>query len=499
MHQLLCGKELGDRLCDSLACQAVVRKDLGARAGDDRRIGQAQALDRTRAMLAHDLRDHGTQATEGAVLLDGHDVAGLYRTGRSHEAIDLYHHYKEDIALFAEMGFKCFRLSIAWTRILPNGDDAQPNEAGLAFYDSIFDECHKYGIEPLVTICHFDTPIALIKKYGGWKDRRMVDAYVHYCEVLFDRFKGKVKYWLTFNEINMLLHLSFTGAGLVFHPGENVEQVKYQAAHHELVASAKAVKLAHEKMPDAMVGCMLAAGQFYPRTCAPEDVRAAQEADRDNYFFTDVQVRGAYPVWAKKRMERAGVQLCTQPEDDRTLREGTVDFVSFSYYSSRCITVDKELMAAENAEGNAVSASVKNPYLKVSEWGWAIDPVGLRVTLNTIYDRYEKPMFIVENGLGAVDTVEPDGSIHDSYRIDYLRAHIEEMEKAINEDGLPLMGYTTWGPIDLVSASTGEMKKRYGFIYVDKDNDGNGTLARSRKDSFYWYKKVIASDGEDLT
>ena len=393
----------------------------------------------------------------------------------SHEAIDLYHHYKEDIALFAEMGFKCFRLSIAWTRILPNGDDAQPNEAGLAFYDSIFDECHKYGIAPLVTICHFDTPIALIKKYGGWKDRRMVDAYVHYCEVLFDRFKGKVKYWLTFNEINMLLHLSFTGAGLVFHPGENVEQVKYQAAHHELVASAKAVKLAHEKMPDAMVGCMLAAGQFYPRTCAPEDVRAAQEADRDNYFFTDVQVRGAYPVWAKKRMERAGVQLHTQPEDDRTLREGTVDFVSFSYYSSRCITVDKELMAAENAEGNAVSASVKNPYLKVSEWGWAIDP------------------------LGAVDTVEPDGSIHDSYRIDYLRAHIEEMEKAVNEDGLPLMGYTTWGPIDLVSASTGEMKKRYGFIYVDKDNDGNGTLARSRKDSFYWYKKVIASDGEDLT
>ena len=308
-----------------------------------------------------------------------------------------------------------------------------------------------------------------------------------------------MKYWLTFNEINMLLHLSFTGAGLVFHPGENVEQVKYQAAHHELVASAKAVKLAHEKMPDAMVGCMLAAGQFYPRTCAPEDVRAAQEADRDNYFFTDVQVRGAYPVWAKKRMERAGVQLHTQPEDDRTLREGTVDFVSFSYYSSRCITVDKALMAAENAEGNAVSASVKNPYLKVSEWGWAIDPVGLRVTLNTIYDRYEKPMFIVENGLGAVDTVEPDGSIHDSYRIDYLRAHIEEMEKAINEDGLPLMGYTTWGPIDLVSASTGEMKKRYGFIYVDKDNDGNGTLARSRKDSFYWYKKVIASDGEDLT
>ena len=276
----------------------------------------------------------------------------------SHEAIDLYHHYKEDIALFAEMGFRCFRLSIAWTRILPNGDDAQPNEEGLAFYDAVFDECHKYGIEPLVTICHFDTPIALIKKYGGWKDRRMVDAYVNYCGVLFDRYRGKVKYWLTFNEINMLLHLPFTGAGLVFHPGENVKQVQYQAAHHELVASAKAVKLAHEKMPGAMVGCMLAAGQYYPRTCAPEDIRAAQEADRDNYFFTDVQARGAYPVWAEKRMERAGIVLQTEPEDEKTLREGTVDFVSFSYYSSRCITTDKEILAEEKADGNAVLEAV---------------------------------------------------------------------------------------------------------------------------------------------
>ena len=339
-------------------------------------------------------------------------------------------------------------------------------------------------------------PLLLLKKYGGWKDRRMVDAYVHYCDILFHRYKGKVKYWLTFNEINMLLHMPFMGAGLLFEPGENVEQAKYQAAHYELVASAKAVKLAHEVMPGCMVGCMLAAGEFYPRTCAPEDVQAAAEADRDNYFFIDVQSRGAYPVWAKKRMERAGIALRTEPEDDQTLREGTVDFISFSYYSSRCITVNKELM--EQADGNAIGAAAKNPYLKTSEWGWAIDPVGLRITMNTLYDRYQKPLFIVENGLGAVDTVEPDGSIHDSYRIDYLRAHIEQMEKAINEDGLPLLGYTTWGPIDLVSASTGEMKKRYGFIYVDKDNAGNGTLTRSRKDSFYWYKKVIASDGEDL-
>ena len=269
-----------------------------------------------------------------------------------------------------------------------------------------------------------------------------------------------------------------------------------RVAHHELVASAKAVKLAHAIMPDAMVGCMLAAGQFYPRTCAPADVQAAAEADRDNYFFIDVQSRGEYPVWAKKRMERAGIALQVEPGDEQLLKEGTVDFISFSYYSSRCTTVDPELM--NKANGNAIMDAVKNPYLKASDWGWAIDPVGLRITMNSLYDRYQKPLFIVENGLGAVDKVEADGSIHDTYRIDYLRAHIEQMEKAINEDGLPLLGYTTWGPIDLVSASTGEMKKRYGFIYVDKDNEGKGTLARSRKDSFYWYKKVIASDGEDL-
>ena len=415
----------------------------------------------------------------------------------SHEAIDFYHHYEEDIALFAEMGFKCYRLSIAWTRIFPNGDDAQPNAAGIAFYRSVFEECRKYGIEPLVTICHFDTPIALIKKYGGWKDRRMIDAFVRYCEVLFDNFGGLVKYWLTFNEINMLLHMPFMGAGLVFEPGEDVQQVKYRAAHHELLASARAVKLAHEKMPGAMVGCMLAAGQYYPYSCAPEDVYKGMESDRDNYFFIDAQARGAYPVWAEKRMERAGVQLDWEPGDRETLAEGTVDFISFSYYSSRCVSADP-VISAKHARGNAVISSVVNPHLASSEWGWQIDPLGLRITLNTLYDRYQKPLFIVENGLGANDTVEADGSIHDPYRIDYMRKHIEAMLDAVNLDGIPLLGYTCWGPIDIVSASTGEMKKRYGMIYVDKQNDGTGTLARSRKDSFYWYKKVIASNGEDL-
>lgn len=416
----------------------------------------------------------------------------------AHEAIDMYHHYKDDIALFGEMGFKCYRLSISWTRILPNGDDETPNEEGLAFYDSLFDECLKYGIEPLVTICHFDAPMALIQKYGGWKDRRMVDAFTHYCEILFERFGKKVKYWITFNEINMLLHMPFMGAGIYFEEGEDREQIKYQAAHHELVASAKAVKLAHRMMPGSMVGCMLAAGQFYPYSCAPADVYKAMECDRDNYFFIDAQVRGAYPVWAKKRMERAGIKLHMESDDEAELMEGTVDFISFSYYCSRCMSADPEIIKNHSRGGNAVISAVVNPHLKSSEWGWQIDPLGLRVTLNTLYDRYQKPLFIVENGLGANDVVEEDGSIHDPYRIDYMRAHIEAMEAAVNEDGIPLLGYTCWGCIDLVSASTGEMKKRYGMVYVDKQNDGTGTLKRMKKDSFYWYKKVIASNGEDL-
>lgn len=415
----------------------------------------------------------------------------------AHEAIDMYHHFKEDIALFAQMGFKCYRLSVSWTRIFPNGDDETPNEAGIRFYNDLFDECLRNRIEPLVTICHFDTPVALIKKYGGWKDRRMVDAYLRYCEVLFRQYGKKVKYWITFNEINMLLHMPFMGAGIVFEEGENPEQVKYQAAHHELLASAKAVKLAHEIMPDAKVGCMLAAGQFYPYTCAPADVYKAMEHDRDNYFFIDVQARGTYPVWAVKRMEKAGVRIQTKAGDEDILKAGVVDFVSLSYYCSRCISDDPEILK-NKSRGNAVINAVINPYLKSSEWGWQIDPLGLRITLNTLYDRYGKPLFIVENGLGANDTVEEDGTIHDPYRIDYMREHIRAMMEAVNEDGIPLLGYTCWGCIDLVSASTGEMKKRYGMIYVDKQNDGSGDLKRLKKDSFYWYQKVIRTNGEDL-
>ena len=414
----------------------------------------------------------------------------------AHYGIDFYHRYKEDIKLFADMGLKCFRFSIAWTRVIPDGD-GEVCDKGLDFYEAVVDECLKYGIEPLITINHFDAPINLINKFGGWKDARMIDAFLKLCEALFKRLGNKVKYWLTFNEINMLLHLPFMGAGILFEEGEEKNQVLYTAAHHELLASAKAVIVAHKMMPDAMVGCMLAAGQFYPFSCNPDDVYKGMEADRDNYFFTDVQARGEYPVWALKRMEKANVKLTISEEDKKILKEGTVDFISFSYYSSRCVSADPEV-CKNYAKGNAVFASVKNPYLKASEWGWQIDPLGLRITCNTLYDRYNKPLFIVENGLGAKDIIE-DGKIHDTYRIDYMREHIKAMNAVINEDGIPLLGCTFWGIIDLVSASTGEMSKRYGMIYVDKDDKGEGTYNRLKKDSFFWYQKVIKTLGEDLS
>nr|WP_312291843.1 6-phospho-beta-glucosidase [Clostridium chromiireducens] len=410
----------------------------------------------------------------------------------SHEAIDFYHRYKEDIALFSEMGFKCLRVSIAWSRIFPSGDEEIANEEGLRFYDSLFDEMLKCGIEPVVTICHFDTPIGIIEKFGGWKNRKFVDFYLNYCKVIFERYKEKVKYWMTFNEINMILHLPFMGAGVRFKEGENELQIKYQSAHHELIASSLATKLAHEIIPNCMIGCMIAAGDFYPYSCNPDDILKAKEKERENLLFIDVQSRGKYPGYAKRFFKENNIEIEMEQEDEEILEKHTVDFIGFSYYASRCVSTDPEVLKGETA-GNAFK-SVKNPYLKSSEWGWQIDPKGLRITCNSLYDRYQKPLFIVENGLGAVDKVEEDGSINDDYRIEYLREHIKAMGEAI-ADGVELIGYTPWGCIDLVSASTGEMKKRYGFIYVDKDNEGNGTLERYKKKSFYWYKEVIATNG----
>ena len=410
------------------------------------------------------------------------------------EAVDFYHRFREDIRLFGEMGFKVYRMSIAWTRIFPNGDEETPREEGLRFYEDVFKECQKYGIQPLVTISHFDCPVYLIEQYGGWRNRKMIDFYLRLCQTLFTRYKDYVTNWLTFNEINMILHAPFMGAGLCFEEGEDEEKVKYQAAHHELVASALATKLAHEVNPENKVGCMFAAGSAYPYSCKPEDVWEALQTDQENYFFVDVQARGYYPSYAVKRLERKGVFPQMQPEDQEILRRYPVDFISFSYYNSRCIAASEE---QEKAEGNLFQ-SAKNPYLKFSDWGWPIDPLGLRITLNEIYDRYQKPMFVVENGLGAVDCPDGEGYVEDDYRIDYLREHIRAMRAAVEEDGVELMGYTSWAPIDLISAGTGEMKKRYGFVYVDKQEDGSGTLDRIKKKSFYWYQKVIKTNGEGL-
>ncbi|MEG0452716.1 MAG: 6-phospho-beta-glucosidase [Coprobacillus sp.] len=410
------------------------------------------------------------------------------------EAIDFYGHYKEDIKLFGEMGFKTYRMSLAWTRIYPNGDELEPNEEGLKFYENVFKECHKYGIEPLVTITHFDCPIHLTKEYGGWKNRKLIEFYERLCHTIFTRYKGLVKYWLTFNEINMILHLPFMGAGLLVDDQKTALKDKYQAIHHELVASALATKIAHEIDPNNKVGCMLAAGNTYPYSCNPNDVWKSIQADREGYFFIDVQARGYYPSYALKQMDREKTIPIIKDGDEEILRNNTVDFISFSYYSSRCTSADPEMNKL--TEGN-VFASLKNPHLRASEWGWQIDPLGFRITMNSLYDRYQKPLFIVENGLGAKDELIND-TVQDDYRIDYMREHIKAMKDAVELDGVDLMGYTSWGCIDLVSASTGEMSKRYGFIYVDRDDQGNGTMKRYKKKSFDWYKKVIETNGDNL-
>ncbi len=393
------------------------------------------------------------------------------------------------------MGFKCLRLSIAWARIFPNGDDETPNEAGLQFYDDVFDELLKYNIEPVVTTCHFDVPVNLVEKYGSWKNREMIDFYGKYTRTIFERYKDKVKYWMTFNEINMLLHAPFIGAGIIIKNGEDKNQVLYQAAHHQLVASALAVKTCHEIIPNSQMGCMLAAGATYPYTCHPNDVWEAIDRDRESYFFIDVQSRGGYPGYAKRFFKENALHIAMEKDDEELLKNNTVDYIGFSYYASRCTSTDPEVLS-QLTEGN-IFASIKNPYLKASEWGWQIDPKGLRITCNQLYDRYQKPLFIVENGLGAIDVIEDNNTINDDDRIEYLNSHFIEMSEAI-QDGVEIIGYTSWGPIDLVSAGTGEMKKRYGYIYVDKDNEGKGTLKRLKKKSFYWYQQVIKTNGKNL-
>lgn len=412
------------------------------------------------------------------------------------EAIDFYHRYPQDIKMFGEMGFKVFRTSIAWSRIFPKGDEEQPNEAGLEFYDRVFEECRKYGIEPLVTLSHYETPLYLAETYNGWTDRRMIGFYERYVRTVFKRYRGKVKYWLTFNEINSLLHAPFMSGGIANMQGLT-EQDLYQAAHHELVASALATKIGHEMMQDAMIGCMILSMPTYPLTPSPDDVIAAMDAEHRNYFYGDVHVRGKYPGYMKRYFREHGIQIQFAPEDEEILKN-TVDFVSFSYYMSVCATSDPEKQ--KKGLGNLLGG-VPNPTLKASDWGWQIDPKGLRYVLNMFYDRYQKPLFIVENGLGAVDVLNEDENgnktVEDDYRIQYLKDHLIQVGEAI-QDGVEIMGYTSWGCIDVVSASTAELKKRYGYIYVDRNDDGTGTMERYKKKSFYWYQKVIESNGEVL-
>jgi len=405
-------------------------------------------------------------------------------------AIDFYHRYPQDIELFAEMGFSCLRVSIAWTRIFPQGDEQQPNDAGLAFYDRLFDELACHHITPLVTLSHYEMPWGLVKQYGGWGNRKVISCFERYARTVFNRYQHKVKLWLTFNEINMSLHAPMTGVGL---PETSSKAQVYQAIHHQLVASALAVKACHEIIPDAKIGNMLLGGLVYPLTCKPEDVFRALQENHSWQFFGDVQCRGVYPGYMRRLFRDKGIELDITSEDLEALKS-TVDFVSFSYYMTGCVTTDEE--HNKQARGNILSM-VPNPHLASSEWGWQIDPIGLRTLLNELWDRYQKPLFIVENGLGAKDHVNADGSIQDDYRISYLNDHLVQVREAI-EDGIEMMGYTCWGPIDLVSASKAELSKRYGFIYVDRDDNGNGTLNRSRKKSFYWYKEVIASKGATL-
>ncbi len=436
-------------------------------------------------------RTHERRVTDG--ILEGENYP-------NHEAIDFYTHYKEDIRLFAEMGFKCFRTSIAWTRIFPMGDETEPNEEGLKFYDDLFDECLKYNIEPVVTLSHFEMPLHLVQEYGGWRNRRMIEFFVRFAVTCFNRYKDKVKYWMTFNEINNQANYKglfslYTNSGIICQEGEDPEKLMYQAAHYELVASAEAIRLAREIRPDFQIGCMIAMCPIYPENCDPNSILMAEKAMQKRYYYTDVHAKGVYPANILKYWERKGFDLDVTEEDFACLKQGTVDYIGFSYYMSFCIRHSESNPYFDYHEADDL---VKNPYVEASDWGWQIDPTGLRYALNWFTDRYDVPLFIVENGLGAYDKKEEDGTINDDYRIEYMKKHIAQMKKAVEEDGVDLMGYTPWGCIDLVSAGTGEMDKRYGFIYVDKHNDGTGDLSRSKKRSFDWYKEVIATNGETL-
>lgn len=444
---------------------------LGRRAGDD----------------YHDMH-RVTEADIRAALADTGDRLRPKRRG-----IDLYHRYRSDVELFAELGIKVLRLSVSWSRLFPRGDEGEPNPAGLAYYHGLLDALAQKGIEPLVTISHYEMPLQLTLDYGGWADRRLIDLYLRFAETCFREFP-QVKYWISFNEIDGITRHPFTSAGIPTGEHGVSDQVVFQALHHQFVAAARATGLLHEMLPGAKMGCMITGKATYPATCKPEDVLAAFDEDTMNFLCSDVQVKGHYPRLAQAYFAKRGIELDIAPGDLEAIAANTADFLSFSYYSSTLTAADPntmELGAANNAVGG------KNPYLPTTDWGWSIDPTGLEIVLLKLYDRYELPLFVAENGVGAQDELEPDGSVHDPYRIDYLRRHIAAMTKAA-ESGVEILGYTMWSFIDSISFSTSQMSKRYGVIYVDQDDDGNGTLARYKKDSFAWYQHVIATNGASL-
>lgn len=411
----------------------------------------------------------------------------------NHEAIDFYHHYKEDLALMKEMGFKCFRTSIAWSRIYPNGDGVL-NQKGLEYYDHLIDEIIKNDMEPLITISHYETPYVYTKLWNSWENRKMIDEYYQFATTIIDRYKSKVKYWITFNEINGMLFNPFSGSGTIVHKDTNYLKNVLQAVHHMFVASAKVCSWAKEHASQVNIGGMIASLQVYSRTCHPKDIMMAKNLCDLQYFFCDVMIRGRYSNKVLNFFERYDLKPQMTNEDLEILRKGTINYLALSYYQT--VVFGHDIFTDLKTSGNLMGG-VKNPYLEASEWGWPKDPVGFRYVLNDLYEKYQLPLFVVENGLGAKDELV-NGEVHDTYCIDYLKQHIIEMMKAVELDGVDLIGYTTWGPIDLVSYSSGEMSKRYGYIYVDLDDSGNGTRKRYKKDSFYFYKEVIETNGECL-
>ncbi|MGG3871297.1 glycoside hydrolase family 1 protein [Brevibacillus laterosporus] len=430
-----------------------------------------------------DITSHDSDMTLAKVKEAIEDKVGYYP---KRHGIDFYHTYKEDLQLLAEMGFKTFRTSIDWSRIFPNGDDQEPNEEGLAFYDKLIDEIRSLGMEPIITMLHYETPLNITLQYGGWNNRKVIDFFVRYGEVLLDRYKDKVKYWIVINQINLMYHESFNSVAICKDQVDHLDEAKYQAIHNQMVASARIVKKARELSSSLHMGTMLADCTAYPESCHPDDIVLALKRNRLQYYFTDVQFRGEYPGYMRRFFHENDISINEQPEDATILKQNTMDFLAISYYYSSMVSAKRNGM-------NPIDLS-KNPHLRANPWGWAVDPKGLYNALCQYYDRYQVPIMIAENGFGMYDKLE-DGMVHDDYRITYLSEHITQVKEAV-KDGVEIFAYCAWGPIDIVSCSSAEMEKRYGFIYVDIDNEGNGSRKRIKKDSFYWYKKVIETNGE---